>query len=116
MDTMKKLTTLFICSYLCAIFCTAEILKYEITIKDHKFIPSIIETTTDSVIKLKLTNLDQTIEEFESFDLKREKIIVGNGGTAIITVGPLAPGDYVFFGEFNPKTAQGKLIVKKKDA
>ncbi len=116
MNTMKKLTTLLICSYLCATFCTAAILKYEITIKDHKFIPDVIETNTDSVIKLKITNLDKTIEEFESFDLKREKIIVGNGGTATITIGPLTPGEYVFFGEFNQKTAQGKLIVKNKDA
>lgn len=114
---IKKTAILYLISLIFSFCCNAEILKYEITIKDHKFYPSIIEAPTDTVIKLKITNLDPTIEEFESFDLKREKIVVGNGGQIIVTVGPLKPGEYVFFGEFNLKTAQGKLIVReKKDA
>lgn len=114
---IKKIIISTIISFLFGFCCSAEVLKYEITIKDHKFLPQIIEAPTDTVIKLKITNLDPTIEEFESFDLKREKIVVGNGGKIIVTVGPLKPGEYVFFGEFNQKTAQGKLIVReKKDA
>jgi hypothetical protein len=31
---------------------------------------------------------------------------------AIIFIGPLKPGEYPFFGEFNPKTAQGKVIAE----
>ena len=27
-------------------------------------------------------------------------------------VGPLEPGSYKFFGEFNPKTAIGSLVVR----
>lgn len=113
---MKKLLIfIFLCTY--TTFCNAEPLVYEIKIKDHNFIPNIIEAPSNSVIKLKITNLDPTVEEFESFDLKREKIITGNGGKITVTVGPLKPGEYVFFGEFNPKTAQGKLVIKeKKDA
>ncbi len=84
---------------------------HEIEIRDHKFYPNIIETTKDKVIKLKIFNKDKTIEEFESFDLKREKIVAGNR-KIVVTVGPLKPGEYKFFGEFNPETAQGKLIIK----
>ncbi len=114
---IKKITIPYILSLIFSLCCNAEVLKYEITIKDHKFYPSVIEAPSDAVIKLKITNLDPTIEEFESFDLKREKIVIGNGGKIIVTVGPLKPGEYIFFGEFNPKTAQGKLIVReKKDA
>ena len=110
---MKKTLLFYIASYLLVFCCNAEILRYEIKIKDHKFIPNILEVPSNSVIKLKIINLDPTIEEFESFDLKREKIVVGNGGQIIVTIGPLKPGIYSFFGEFNPKTAQGKLIVKE---
>ena len=52
-----------------------------------------------------------TVEEFESFDLKREKIIPAKG-KVIVIVGPLSSGEYSFFGEFHQETAQGKLIVK----
>jgi hypothetical protein len=56
-------------------------------------------------------NNDATPEEFESYELNREKVIVG-GHRAVIFIGPLEPGDYPFFGEFNPKTAQGIVRVK----
>ena len=102
-----------ILSYLFGMLCTAEVLRYEIKIKDHKFIPSVIEAPANSIIKLIITNLDPSVEEFESFDLKREKIIGGNGEQITVTFGPLKPGEYKFFGEFNPETAQGKLIIKE---
>ncbi len=89
----------------------AEVAEYKITIKDHKFIPDIVEIPAQTKIKLLVKNEDSTPEEFESHDFKREKIIPG-GTEAKILVGPLAPGEYKFFGEFNEKTAQGKLVVK----
>lgn len=84
---------------------------FTISIKDHKFDPATIEAPADKKFKLLVKNLDATPEEFESHDFKREKIIPGNS-EATISVGPLKPGEYKFFGEFNEKTAQGKLIVK----
>jgi len=70
-----------------------------------------VEIPVDTKVKLIVKNEDKTPEEFESHDFKREKIIPG-GTTAKILVGPLKAGEYKFFGEFNPKTAQGKLVVK----
>jgi len=59
-------------------------------------------------IKLVIDNQDATPEEFESKTLRVEKIVPGNSkGT--VTVGPLKPGSYSFFGEFHEATAQGKL-------
>ena len=43
--------------------------------------------------------------------MNREKVIPA-GSKGIIFIGPLHPGEYSFFGEFFPKTAQGKVIVK----
>src|SRR5690348_6477406 len=89
----------------------ADTPEFVLTIKDHTFSPSEITIPAGQKVKIKVTNADATPEEFESHELNREKVIPG-GATATIFVGPLKPGTYPFFGEFNPKTAQGKLIVK----
>ncbi len=83
----------------------------DLRIVDHKFLPDTINVPADKVIKIRVENSDSTVEEFESFDLKREKIVPAKG-KVIIIVGPLSPGEYSFFGEFHQETAQGKLIVK----
>ena len=83
----------------------------EIAIKDHLFYPAVVEVPANTKVKLLINNLDTTAEEFESYELNREKVIAGNT-KSVIFVGPLPPGEYPFFGEFFPKTAQGKVIVK----
>lgn len=82
-----------------------------LTIKDHKFDPAEVEVPAGTKVKLIVKNADSTPEEFESHELHREKVIAG-GQQAIIFVGPLKPGRYEFFGEFNPKTARGYLVAK----
>jgi len=62
-------------------------------------------------VRLLIINNDATPEEFESYELNRENVIPGNSRT-VIFIGPLAPGEYPFFGEFFPKTAQGKVVAK----
>ena len=84
---------------------------YTIVIKDHKFAPEELTIPAGEKIKLRVDNQDPTPEEFESYSLNREKIISGHR-KATIFIGPLAPGRYEFFGEFNPKTAQGVIIAK----
>ncbi len=89
----------------------AETQTIDLVIKDHKFIPSTLSIPADTKVKLNVKNEDPTPEEFESYDLKREKIIPGNS-QAIINVGPLKAGTYKFFGEFNEATAKGEIVVK----
>jgi len=83
----------------------------EIEIRDHLFFPAEIVIPADTKVKLLVRNLDPTPEEFESYELNREKVISGNS-QAVIFIGPLPPGEYPFFGEFYPKTAQGKVLVE----
>lgn len=83
----------------------------EIEIRDHLFYPAEIEIPADTKVKLIFINQDSSAEEVESYELNREKVIPGNS-QGIIFIGPLQPGEYPFFGEFFPKTAQGKIIVK----
>jgi len=114
---MKALSQFFIASAVCIAAMGASVLasaadqEVRIAIKDHKFEPSEIKVPAQQRIKLHVHNQDATPEEFESHSLKREKVIPG-GGKAVISIGPLKPGRYPFFGEFNPGTATGVLVVE----
>lgn len=87
---------------------------FELEIRNHLFHPDSLTIPANTKVKLIVYNRDDTPEEFESYELNREKVIVG-GRKAVIFIGPLAPGVYPFFGEFNPDTAIGKIIVKDSD-
>jgi hypothetical protein len=89
----------------------ADLAEYRLVIKNHHFEPTNIEIPAGQKIRLIIENLDPTPEEFESHQLNREKIIPANGKTTVY-LGPLNPGSYPFFGEFNPRTATGTIIVK----
>ena len=88
----------------------ADVPTYTIDIRGHLFYPAELVIPADTKVRIIVNNLDPTPEEFESYELNREKVIMG-GATAVIFIGPLAPGVYPFFGEFNPKTAQGTVRV-----
>lgn len=84
---------------------------FELTIRDHKFEPETLIVPANFRIKLLIHNADPTPEEFESYELNREKVISGNG-KATVYVGPLEPGTYPFVGEFHESTAKGRVIAK----
>ncbi len=110
---MKKLFTAIIS--LAFIFgasqASAESKEFLVQIKNHKFEPAEIEVLVNQEFKLIVENTDKTLEEFESADLKKEKL-VGAGKKITIFIGPLKSGEYKFFGDFHQKTAQGKIVVK----
>ena len=85
--------------------------EYALVIQNHRFQPVELAVPAGKKIKLLVENRDTTPEEFESYDLNREKVIAGKSTTTIY-IGPLAAGSYRFFGEFNAKTAQGLIIAK----
>jgi hypothetical protein len=89
----------------------AETPVFEIVIKDHKIEPTELAVPAGVKIKLRVHNQDPTPEEFESHDFNREKIINGNS-KATIFVGPLKPGKYHYFGEFNADTANAYIIAE----
>jgi plastocyanin domain-containing protein len=82
-----------------------------VTIENNRFVPSEIKVKAGKPFVLVVTNKDAKPEEFESKDLRIEKVIPP-GKTANIRVRALKPGAYPFFGEFNPKTAQGQIVAE----
>lgn len=81
-----------------------------LALKGHRFTPNQIAAPAGQRFTIQVRNLDDAPEEFESYDFKVEKIIVPHGSITV-SVGPLKPGVYKFFGEYNATTAQGVLRV-----
>jgi plastocyanin len=84
--------------------------EVRITIREHKFEPAEIKVPAGKKLKLVIDNQDATAEEFESYELNREKVVPAKS-QATLFVGPLKPGRYPFFGDFNKETANGVLIA-----
>ena len=87
-----------------------KMLEIDIHIKNHVFEPDVIDVPSGTKLRVTIHNMDSTIEEFDSADLKREKIIPGKTKARII-LAPLKVGEYHFIGEFHEETAKGKFVV-----
>ena len=105
---MKRLLCLSLLLPLGAFAADAD---FTLVIKEHRFQPAELTVPANKKVKLLVENKDATPEEFESHELNREKVIPGNS-SAVMFIGPLAPGRYPFFGEFNEKTAQGVIVAQ----
>ncbi|HZV55712.1 MAG TPA: cupredoxin domain-containing protein [Rhodocyclaceae bacterium] len=85
--------------------------EFSLAIRNHRFEPAEVRVPAGQKVKLVVHNQDGTPEEFESHELNREKLIAPDT-RASIYIGPLKPGRYPFFGEFNEKTARGAVIAE----
>ena len=108
--------TTFLPAFVLAALClagAAQAADPEMTlvIKNHRFDPTELRVPAGQRVKLVVHNQDSTPEEFESHSLKSEKIIPA-GAKATIFIGPLKPGRYTFFGEYNEATAKGMVIAE----
>lgn len=87
---------------------------FNVTLHNHLFYPAVIIIPNEQKVKLVIENRDDTPEEFDSFDLNREKVIFPHK-KATIYISPLPLGDYFFFGEYNPNSAKGIIRVVDVD-
>ncbi|MFO1242370.1 MAG: cupredoxin domain-containing protein [Rickettsiales bacterium] len=108
---MKKVPMFLSAFAIAAISSAVHAEDYVITLKDHAFTPQELTIPAGQKVKITVKNQDTTPAEFESHELKREKIINGNS-EAVIFVGPLDPGTYGYFDEFHEDTTKGKIIAK----
>ncbi|GAB4059961.1 cupredoxin domain-containing protein [Uliginosibacterium sediminicola] len=108
---MRKL--LSSAALLCALAAPLAQADQDVTliIENHVFSPSELRVAANQKIRIVIDNRDASPEEFESKKLRAEKVIPGKS-KGLVVVGPLKPGSYPFFGEFNEKTAQGVLIAE----
>jgi cupredoxin-like protein len=82
----------------------------EIVVKDKKFVPAEVKAPANARIVIQVKNQDAVAMEFESKSLKLEKVVAPNS-EGLVRVGPLKPGKYEFFDDFNMSN-RGTLIVE----
>jgi plastocyanin len=107
---MSRLAAVLFLSFASTAFAAGEP-EFNLVIENHKFAPDRLEVPAGKKVKLLVENKDGTPEEFESSQLKIEKVIPGKSKGTIF-VGPLKAGEYKFVGEFNEKTAKGVIVAK----
>jgi heme/copper-type cytochrome/quinol oxidase subunit 2 len=82
-----------------------------IIVENKHFVPNEVTVPANKKVQLVVENHDALPMEFESTDLRREKIVVAHG-TVSVWVGPLPAGTYSFFDDFGQVKPSGKLIAK----
>jgi hypothetical protein len=89
----------------------ADIPEFRLVIEQHRFTPVVLEIPAGKKVRVVVENRDATPEEFESYDLNREKIVTGKS-SIVVFIGPLKAGSYEYFGDFNPQSARGHIVAK----
>ncbi len=84
-----------------------------LTLEQHRFNPDQATVTAGERFRIEVTNNDPTPSEFESHDLRIEKIVPA-GSKVTVSAGPLRPGRYKFFDEYHPETATGTVIAVER--
>ncbi len=87
-----------------------EMPVFKIEMKDGTITPKVIEAPANTPFKFEISNTGVSPVEFESLELKREKVLAP-GATSSIVFRRVEPGEYEFFDDFHPE-ARAKLVVK----
>lgn len=89
----------------------AELPTYTIVAKGGRLSPEMLEVPGGVKFKIVIRNEGPGPIEFESSDLKKEKVL-SPGAQSFVVVAPLRPGEYRYFDEFHPETGRGRIVVK----
>jgi uncharacterized protein (DUF2141 family) len=81
-----------------------------LTIEKNQFQPSDVKVKANTPFVLVITNKNPKAAEFESKDLRLEKVVPA-GKTVNVRVRALKPGTYAFFDDFNQQ-ATGRIIAE----
>lgn len=88
-----------------------ELPSFNLLIRDGRFVPTTLEVPANTKFRLLIKNEGPGAEEFESIELRKEKVLAP-GASSFLIFQPLKPGTYKFFGDFHPDTAHGQLVAK----
>lgn len=80
-------------------------------IEQNRFQPEEIRVKAGTPFVLVITNKDKGPEEFESKDLRIEKVVPA-GKTVRLRMPALKAGSYGFVGEYHEKTAKGRIVAE----
>lgn len=84
---------------------------FRIEFKDGAVSPDRIDVPANTRFRLELANVGLSPIEFESVELRKEKV-VAPGTTTILVIRTLDAGEYSFFDDFHPGGPSAKLVAK----
>jgi hypothetical protein len=84
---------------------------FRIDFKDGVVTPTRLEVPANRRFSLDLHNLGATPAEFESRELRKEKVLAP-GTNSVLVIRTLDPGEYDFFDDFHPGTPSAVLVAK----
>jgi hypothetical protein len=85
--------------------------EFPLTLENHRFSPEEIKVKAGAPFVLVISNKDGSPEEFEIRSLRIEKVVPG-GKTMRLRMPALKPGTHEFIGEYNEKTAKGRIVAE----
>lgn len=88
-----------------------ELPTFKLEMADGKLMPSRIEVPANQAIKLEIENTGKSAVEFESIQLRKEKVL-SPGAKSFVVIKKMAPGEYKFFDDFHQATAQGVIVAR----
>jgi hypothetical protein len=89
----------------------AEPPVFQLTVRDGRFYPEILEVPAGQRFKIVVRNEGPGPIEFEMSSPFKERVL-GPGAQSFVMFAPLKPGTYRFFDEFHPETGKGQIIAR----
>jgi cupredoxin-like protein len=84
---------------------------FRIEFKDGAVTPRRLEVPANHRLVLELHNVGETPAEFESRELRKEKVLAP-GATSTLVIRTLDPGEYDFFDDFHTDAPPAVLVAK----
>jgi hypothetical protein len=85
--------------------------SFTLEFHDGKVSPLRVEVPANTRFTLELRNTGDTPAEFESAELRKEKVLSPNS-TSILVFRTLDPGEYQFFDDFHPDAPKAVIVAK----
>ncbi|GAB1438520.1 cupredoxin domain-containing protein [Providencia sp.] len=111
MKTLQRFLLVLICAMLPFASLAAEKFTVELEMKNGDLIPRVLEVPAKTIIRIKITNTGTEPAEFESIQLRKEKVLAP-GASSVVVIAPLKPGTYTFFDDFHLSQPKGEIIAK----
>ncbi|EPL6454411.1 MULTISPECIES: cupredoxin domain-containing protein [Providencia] len=111
MKTLLSFLLVIACSFLPQSVFAAEKHTVELEMKNGDLIPRILEVPAKTIIRIKITNTGTEPAEFESIQLRKEKVLAP-GASSVVVIAPLKPGTYTFFDDFHLSSPKGEIVAK----
>ena len=112
---MRRLFGLPIAGVLAAVLLVAGAaaaadVQIALTLEKNQFQPAEVKVKANAPFVLVITNKNPKAAEFESKDLRVEKVVPA-GKTVNVRIRALKPGTYAFFDDFNQQTT-GRIVAE----